>query len=91
MKIEVKEINLTASEVYNINAYPCDGLFLVFDGCNHQFMFILKNANLCIFLCYKNDINLLESTEQDVGENISQELFLKTLSLLVNKDESYKK
>tara|TARA_R110002020_G_C15924629_1_gene743210 strand:+ start:104 stop:397 length:294 start_codon:yes stop_codon:yes gene_type:complete len=90
MKLEVKEIKLDANEVYCVNSYPSDGVFLAFDGCNHQFMFILKSTSLCMFLCYKNDIQFLESPEQEANDNISQDLFLKTLSLVVNKDESYK-
>lgn len=90
MKIEVKEINIDLADVYNINSYPSDGLFLVFDGCNNQLVFVLKQTSLCMFLCYRNDIQFLEETGKNPVDNVSQDLFLKTLSLVVNKDESYK-
>jgi hypothetical protein len=88
MKVEVTEITLDPNDVYNINSYPNSGLYLVFDGCNSQLMSIQKNNSMCLFIGFDYDVNLIKSEE--TKEGISQDLFLKTLSLVVNKDESYK-
>lgn len=95
LKLKVKEIELNNSDMFNYEKYPTDGLFLVIDevqgnDCGGQLVFRIDFA--VTYLCLGEQIKFEVESEPEVKTSggISQELFLKTLSLVVNKEESYK-
>ncbi|NRA77324.1 MAG: hypothetical protein HRU18_03865 [Pseudoalteromonas sp.] len=97
MKLKVEEINLNSADVFLYEKYPNDGVFLVFDEIQKNDFggqLVLRVNNFTLFLCNGYDITFEYEDESEVevksDGSISQELFLKTLSLVVNKDESYK-
>ena len=97
LKLKVREIELNNSDMFNYEKYPTDGLFLVIDevqgnDCGGQL--VLRVNFSVMFLCNGEHIEFEDEVKSEpevktVG-GISQELFLKTLSLVVNKEESYK-
>ena len=91
--VEVKEINLMLHDFYNHAAYPSDGLFLVNDMATvdyYTLLVIVKN-NCVVYITEGVDIDLIEEKkEEKVQTQVSEDLFLKALSLAINKDESYK-
>ena len=95
MKIKVTHIELNSADIYNNQSYPNNGLFLVFDevlGGESGGQLILNTNGIILFLCNGNEVVIEEDEKVEIepSNDISQELFLKTLSLVVNKEESYK-
>ena len=93
LKLKVRNIELSSSDMYNYDKYPIDGLFLVIDemqGNNFGGQLVLRVNSSVLFLCNGEHIKFKDDPEVEPSGNISQELFLKTLSLVVNKEESYK-
>tara|TARA_R110000787_G_scaffold11339_1_gene37710 strand:+ start:4058 stop:4363 length:306 start_codon:yes stop_codon:yes gene_type:complete len=97
--LEVKEINLVPTDFYNANSYKTDGLYIVHDETLVVIVPILVYVkNHCVL--YVGDcsgLNFIETKEKlEIKANpksngsVSEELFLKAMSLMVNKDESYK-
>ena len=99
--LEIKEINLSPADFYNYQAYRSrgDGLYLVNDVStvdDFTTLVFVKN-NCTIYIGDGRDFNFIESKEKlNIEANpksnglVSEELFLKAMSLIVNKDESYK-
>ena len=98
--LEVREINLMGVDFYNYGAYPSDGIFLVNEMTtvdDHTILIYVKN-NCALYIGEGSDFNLIESEKPklEIVPNpksnglVSEELFLKAMSLMVNKDESYK-
>jgi hypothetical protein len=103
MKIEFKEISLLSEEVYVSGSYPNTGFFLVRQrDLAESDMILYNDGNLVWFMLNIRDIvniNSFKETEKpklEIEPNpksnglVSEELFLKAMSLMVNKDESYK-
>tara|TARA_R110000737_G_scaffold350239_2_gene388655 strand:- start:566 stop:880 length:315 start_codon:yes stop_codon:yes gene_type:complete len=103
MNIEFKKITLSSTDVLNILKYPSAGFFLVRQPDLLQADALIYNdGNLVWFMLNLRDIINLNSfketkepkleMEGDTNSNgsVSEELFLKAMSLMVNKDESYK-
>ena len=89
LKLKVREIELDNSDMFNYEKYPTDGLFLVIDevqgnDCGGQLVLRI-NFNV-VFLCNGEHIVFEAESEPEVKTSggISQELFLKTLPLVVN-------
>ena len=101
MKIEFKEIELRSSDIYTPSSYPSTGFYLVKlyeqpepgrtmiynDGVSALYLIDLPYTQFS-----SNGATNSETSNEatNVNNPISEELFLKTLSLVVNKDESYK-
>ena len=95
MKIKATYIELNSADVFNNQSYPNNGLFLVFDEVmrgESGGQLILNINGMVMFLCNGNEVVIEEDEKVEIepSNDISQELFLKTLSLVVNKEESYK-
>jgi hypothetical protein len=103
MNIEFKEIKLLSTDVLNSLKYPNAGFFLVRQPDLVQAdVLIYNDGNLVWFMLHLRDIVDLNpfkeaqepklEMEGDTNGNglVSEELFLKAMSLMVNKDESYK-
>ena len=101
-KLEVKEINLSPGDFYNYQAYRSnrDGFYLINDISiidDYTILVLVKNS--CVtYIGEGEDFNFIETEPKlEIAPNpksnglVSEELFLKTMSLMVNKDESYKK
>jgi hypothetical protein len=94
--VEVKEINLLLENFYIYKEYPSDGLFLVNDMTTvDDYTILVYVKNSCVLHVGEGrDLNyrgIEEKKEVKTQNQISEDFFLKTLSLVVNKDESYKK
>ena len=97
-KLEVKEIKLPGPDIYISGSYPSDGIYLVTDITNMSNVVdrdnTLVNVRLggVIYIGEEIDIKFIEEKKEEKAQmQISEDFFLKTLSLVVNKDESYKK
>jgi len=97
--LEVKEINLVPTDFYNANSYETDGLYLVHDMSLHAIVPILVyvKSHCVLYVGECSGLNFIETKEKlEIKANpksngsVSEELFLKAMSLMVNKDESYK-
>lgn len=97
MKVEITETGMLSQNLYNAEFYEKSGLFMVKDELSiSSFLLVNKTNNNVWFICQKEDMpdfKLIEEkvvNEEKVVGGVSEDLFLKSLSLLVNKDESYK-
>tara|TARA_R110002167_G_scaffold87190_1_gene235826 strand:+ start:601 stop:915 length:315 start_codon:yes stop_codon:yes gene_type:complete len=103
MNIEFKEITLSSTDVLNSLKYPNAGFFLVRQPDLVQAdVLIYNDGNLVWFMLNLRDIidlNSFKETKEPKLEmegdtnssgSVSEELFLKAMSLMVNKNESYK-
>ena len=98
MKVELKII--TTTNPYDIDNYPSSGIFLNKrnDGFDDELFFVDKNSSISIFIAsgsVLDSINFIEDKEEviateDKKKVVTEDLFLKTLSLVVNKEETYK-
>lgn len=99
--LEVKEINLSPADFYNYQAYRSngDGLYLINDvtTVDDYTILVLVKFNCIVYIGEGVDFNFIESKEKlNIEANpksnglVSEELFLKAMSLMVNKDESYR-
>lgn len=93
--VEVKEINLSLGNFYIYKEYPSDGLFLVNDmtTVDDYTLLVYVKSNCVTYAGEGMDLNYIEieeKKEEKTKTQISEDFFLKTLSLVVNKDESYK-
>ncbi len=97
MEIEFKEISLTSSNYLQTQQYPSTGFFcvtqndtnirvIVFNG-GAMVWHLIDEPVVGVFDSYAKKQTIEDSPKSSV---LSEELFLKTLSLVVNKDESYK-
>ena len=97
MKIEIKEISLPSMDCLMSQKYPSKGLFYVTQGDIDKKDLVFNTGDMVWYLVDNESIPNIESyVEESAIEDspksngLSEELFLKTLSLVVNKDESYK-
>jgi hypothetical protein len=105
MNIEFKEIELLSGDVYNSLKYPNTGFFLVDQKdliAPASEMIVYNAGNMVYFMLNFQEIRNFDvpkikeepklEMEGDTNSNgsVSEELFLKAMSLMVNKDESYK-
>ena len=103
MNIEFKEISLLSTEVYNSIMYPGTGFFLVNQReLVASEMIVYNDGTVVWFMLNLQDVrnfdfpNRTEEPKLEISPNpksnglVSEELFLKAMSLMVNKDESYK-
>lgn len=102
MNIEFKEISLLSADVYNSSKYPSTGFFVVTQEMVGLDVLVYSDGNLVYFMLKLQDIinfdlpNRKEEPKLQITPNpksnglVSEELFLKAMSLMVNKDESYK-
>ena len=99
-KLEVKEISLAPADFYNFGAYPSEGIYLVAELVVPQISTTLLNVrNGCVIYIGEGvDFNFIETEPKlEISPNpksnglVSEELFFKAMSLMVNKGESYKK
>lgn len=102
MKIEIKSMHLGPTIMYDSNQYPNSGIFAVRDHDGGietgNVVFVDKQFSSVIHLSTESEFNVhfkvLDEeveTPKEVKGAISEDLFLKAMSLLVNKEESYKK
>lgn len=103
MKIEFKEISLSSTDAYNSTSYPNTGFFVVRQrDLVDSDMIAYNDGSLVFFMINLKDIRnsdlpkIKEKPKLEIVPNpksnglVSEELFLKAMSLMVNKDESYK-
>ncbi len=105
MKVEFKEIELNSVDVYTASNYPDDGFFIVNDVDIKTKSLIYVKGDLVWFMLTEDDVvnfnsfKVVEEVEETKVESqddtqssglVSEDLFLKAMSLMVNKDESYK-
>ena len=102
MNIEFKEITLSSGDVYNSSKYPNTGFFMVCQDMVGLDMLVHHDGTAVFFMLYLRDaVNFdsfkeTEEPKSEISPNpksnglVSEELFLKAMSLMVNKDESYK-
>lgn len=103
MNIEFKEISLLSIDAYNGIKYPNTGFFLVNQtDLVGSDMVVYNDGGTVWFMLNLQDIrnsdlpNIKEEPKLEIVPNpksnglVSEELFLKAMSLMVNKDESYK-
>ncbi len=98
MKFKVNEVEVKGGNMYLSESYEESGLFMAKDESGiSSFLFVNKYNNMVSYICMKNEIPDLKAigekvvNEKKTVEVVSEDLFLKSLSLFVNKDESYKK
>ena len=103
MKIEFKKISLLSTDAYNSTSYPDAGFFVVdqIDLVASQ-MIVYNDGNMVWFMLNLKDIRnsdlskIKEEPKLEIVPNpksnglVSEELFLRAMSLMINKDESYK-
>ena len=97
MKVEFKEIELNSTEAYTASNYPSEGFFVVNDVDVKIKSLIYVKGDLVWFMLTEdnvidfNSFKVVEDTKVESQDNtVSEDLFLKAMSLMVNKDESYK-
>lgn len=73
--IEVKEIELDGNSLYNGFEYPSNGFFHVINQ-NRQLMYANKDRNIVVYICQFDEVELAN------GNEVGNELFLKTVALL---------
>ena len=78
--VEVKEITIDELEKFNVDKYPESGLFD--DG--KSIIYVDKQGSYAFFVCESNRMQYTGSINQ-VG--ISEDLFLKTITILSDKDK----
>lgn len=96
MNVKLEEINLDTNNIYNASCYPKSGLFIVKSDTSTDVVFVDVLGNFVLFISafdiFKKCVpEIDEQKTKEVSSGISEDLFLKTMSLLANKDESYKK
>lgn len=98
MKLKYNEINVGNNEVFNGNSYPKEGFYKVNVESWAESQLILKKDGLVwtfgdfnmIYNAINENIEVSEKPKDLAEQNgVSEKLFLKTLSLVINK-ESYK-
>jgi hypothetical protein len=102
MNIEFEEIELLSGDVYNSGKYPNAGFFVVRQEMVGLDVLVYNDGTLAWFMLNLRDIvnfDYPKGTKEpklEIEPNpksnglVSEELFLKAMSLMVNKDESYK-
>ena len=101
MNIEFKEIKLLSTDVYNKNFYPNTGYFVVNQKDLIESRILVYNDGASISFMLGLTPQILSQTPVDPKKLVlepnpksnglvSEELFLKAMSLMVNKEESYK-
>jgi len=98
MKIEFKEISLPSIDYLTSQKYPSKGFFYVTQGDIDKKDLVFNTGDVVWLLLDNVSIPNIESYfEESAIEDspksnglVSEELFLKAMSLMVNKDESYK-
>ena len=97
MKIEIKEISLSSIDYLTPQEYPSKGFFYVTQGDIDKKDLVFNTRDMVWLLLDNISIPNIESyfeesaiEDSPKSNGLSEELFLKTLSLVVNKDESYK-
>jgi hypothetical protein len=97
MKVEFKQIELKSEDVYNASNYPGEGFFVVNDlDVKVKSLVYVEKDLVWFMLTESSEVNfksfeVLEDTKVEPKDNtVREDLFLKTISLVVNKDESYK-
>tara|TARA_R110002049_G_scaffold53852_6_gene150287 strand:- start:7839 stop:8129 length:291 start_codon:yes stop_codon:yes gene_type:complete len=96
MNVKLEEINLSTNNFYNASCYPKSGLFIVKSDTSTDVVFVDVLGNFVLYIStfdiFKKCVpEIDEQKTKEVSSGISEDLFLKTMSLLANKDESYKK
>ena len=103
MNIEFKKITLLSEDIYNVSKYPNTGFFVVCEELVGQDVLVYNDGNIVWFMLNLSDIIYFDSSKEtrepklEIEPNpksnglVSEELFLKAMSLMINKDESYKK
>jgi len=102
---KVKEIELINSIMYNIDSYPDGGFYFVTDpgSGNRYLVYADKEGNMVIYVTSNTKyLNGVENPFVDTSEDgnvkasnedrsiITEDLFLKSLSVVVNKTEPWK-
>ena len=101
MKIEFKEIELNSTDTYTASNYPSEGFFIVNNVDVKSKSLVYVVGTMVIFMLAEdnvidfNSFKVVEETKVESQDNtqsnlVSEDLFLKAMSLMVNKDESYK-
>lgn len=83
MIIEVKEFNTAQTDMYNYMAYPGSGFYN-----NNGIIISVSKSNMCLHLGSVNDFNFKEDIKSDENKSVvSESLFLKTITILSDKDK----
>tara|TARA_R100000951_G_scaffold85055_1_gene72763 strand:- start:316 stop:621 length:306 start_codon:yes stop_codon:yes gene_type:complete len=101
MKVEFKEIKLNSADTYTASSYPSEGFFIVNElDVKRKSLIYVEGDLVWTMLTEDNAVNfnsfkVVEETKVESQDNtqsnlVSEDLFLKAMSLMVNKDESYK-
>jgi hypothetical protein len=103
VNIEFKEISLSSTDAFNSIKYPNTGFFEVHQiDLVGSDIIAYNDGNVVWFMLNLSDVVNLNSFNEtkepklEIEPNpksnglVSEELFLKAMSLMVNKDESYK-
>lgn len=102
MKVEFKEIELNSTDAYIASSYPGEGFFVVNDvDVKIKSLIYVERDLVWVMLGESSEVNfnsfrIVEETKVELQDNtqssglVSEDLFLKAMSLMVNKDESYK-
>ena len=102
MKVEFKEIELNSAGAYVASNYPSEGFFVVNDvDVKLKSLIYVEKDLVWTMLTESSEVNFnsfeaVEDTKVESQDNtrssglVSEDLFLKAMSLMVNKDESYK-
>jgi hypothetical protein len=89
--LEVREVSLDIADFYIYGKYPSEGLFLVKDASiAGNFPILVHVKNNCTTYIGDGIHFIFKEIEEKKETQISEDFFLKTLSLIVNKEESYK-